>query len=58
MISEYADFESVFYMARMRAMKALDLIGLPQKLDGLLISVFLNAFSAGVEYERKYGTPD
>lgn len=57
-LAELVDVESVIYMAEQRAMFLINHKGLPYSeiLKGLLMSVYLDAFTTGVNFQKAGGT--
>lgn len=50
---DIVDTDSIVYVAKMRALKAIEILALPAGLELSLASIFIDAFSAGALFERK-----
>jgi len=57
-MAKIVDVESVIYMAEQRANFLIDRTGVPHStvLQGLLMSVYLDAFTTGVGFQQAGGT--
>jgi hypothetical protein len=53
----HVDTESLTYMASQRALKAIEVLHLNPAMEQAFTAVFINAFAAGVLFERKRPAP-